>query len=132
MTMQIYVAAPYADAPMVRAVHVRLVALGLAFTSTWAEAARGAEDFSALTPEGLRAAALENNRGIDDADAMLVLARDGAGGEMFAEARYALTLGIPVLWCGRRILSSWRDGVVICDDVDAALATLVDGARVGS
>lgn len=113
----VYVAAPYADAAFVReAIHPALRARGLTCASLWAESARGPEDFAALTPVALADAARWNDRDVINADVLLVLARDGAGGEMFGEARYALALGIPVVWHGRRTLSAWRPGVHRVDE----------------
>lgn len=128
-TPRVYVAAPYADAAFVReGIHPPLRARGLACTSTWAETARGAEDFSAMAPEALRSAAVGNDRDVVASDVVLLLAREGAGGECFAEARLALAMRIPVVWHGRRTLSAWRDGVHLVDsgaDYTAALE-LVD------
>ncbi len=121
----VYVAAPYADALKVRALHTRMRLLGLRPTSTWAEAAAGAEDFSKFTPEQLRQFALSNDSALLSSDFVVVLARDGAGGEMFAEARLALDRGIAVYWVGRRTLSAWREGVTLADDIDDAIAGML-------
>lgn len=123
--MRIYVAAPYEDAAHVRGLHERLRSLGLEPTSHWAENAAGPENFASFTPMQLRAIAESNDTDVISSTAVLVLARAGAGGEMFAEARLALFLAKPVYWVGRRTLSSWREGVVRCEDLDDALARLV-------
>ena len=126
MNLNVYVAAPYEDGAFVfQGVHERLRALGMTPTSTWAEHAIGREDFSRYTPARLREFAVRNDADLRAADVALVLARAGAGGEMFAEARVAIDWGKPVVWCGRLILSAWRSGVVRAEDLDAALSILV-------
>lgn len=123
--VRVYVAAPFEDAGIVRAVHDRLRSLGIEPCSTWAESARGIEDFSAFTPARLRSLAEQNDRDVAEARAVLVMARPGAGGEMFAEARLALAMSIPVVWLGRRTLSAWRAGVTRAEDLDDAISTLL-------
>lgn len=129
MSLSVYVAAPYADAPHVRLIHERLIAQDIRPTSTWASTALGPEDFSKATAAGLLAVAATNDADLRGSDAVLVLARDGAGGEMFAEARVALEWGRPCVWVGRRTLSAWRRGVVLAEDVDDALRVLVEMRR---
>lgn len=131
MSVKVYVAAPFQDAPMVREVHERLVALGATYTSTWAESAVGEEDFSKFTPTQLARIADSNDEDVRRSDIVLVMARHGAGGESFCEARLAIDLGRRVLWVGRRILSAWRPGVIRCEDLDEAL-WYVRGAVAGS
>lgn len=131
----VYVAAPYEDAAFVRdVVHESLRHRGYVVTSTWAESATGPENFARFSPEQLRRACATNDCDVMVANVVLVLARHGAGGEMFAEARYALTLGRPLVWCGHLRLSAWREGVVRCSDLDAAyyaLACIDDAMRRG-
>ncbi len=125
MGAAIYVAAPYEDAGYVREhVHERLRALGFEPTSRWAETARGPEDFARFSADELRVIAEGNDLDVAGSKAVLVLARAGAGGEMFAEARLALAMGIPCIWVGRRTLSAWRLGVVRAADLDEALEIL--------
>lgn len=125
MALTVYVCAPYEDAAIVHAlIHTRIEELGLAWTSRWAAHSRGPEDFASLTPDALRAAAEENDRDVMSADVVLVMARKGAGGEMFAEARFALEHGKALVWTGRRTLSAWRRGVVRCEEVKEALNVL--------
>lgn len=126
---RVYVAAPYEDAATVRVVHEALADRGCSFSSGWAEDALGAEDFSRFAPARLRDIAEGNDRDVLDADAVLVLARAGVGGEMFAEARLALVLGLPVVWWGRRTLSSWRSGVEYVEDFGSAIDRVADLAR---
>lgn len=125
--MKIFVAAPYADAAFVRdVVHPRLAAFGLEPVSRWADNARGPEDFSRHSPEVLRAEAERNDADIMRCEALLLIARHGAGGESFAEARIALAWGRPVVWCGQRLtLSAWRAGVTRVSDLDDAVAALL-------
>lgn len=124
--MNVYVAAPYADAPVVRALHAALAAQRLKPTSTWADKAVGT-DLAARADVDLdeaRATLAQNDADLASADAVLVLARPGVGGEMFAEIRWAIGAGIPVIWVGRRILSAFRPGVTLCNDLDEALDEL--------
>ncbi len=123
-TPRVYVAAPFQDARSVFEVHESLRELRLEPSSSWVALALvvGAEDFSRFTPERLRELAETNDLDVASSKAMLVLAREGVGGEMFAEARLALMMGIPVVWLGRRTLSAWRLGVVRAESLDEALA----------
>ena len=122
----VYVAAPFSDADIVRSVHARLADIGIFAASSWAEHAIGREDFSKYTPDELRRFAAVNDADLRLADVCLVLARYGAGAEMFAEARLAIEWGKPVVWVGRRTLSSWRDGVTYCETLEEALRA-IDG-----
>lgn len=124
MKLHVYVAAPYEDAALVREVHAELEKYDIVATSLWADEARGAEDFSTYTPTQLRAAAESNDEDIDRSHAMIVMARKGAGGEMFAEARYAAHLGMPTFWCGRMTLSAWRWNVVRVENPGGATLML--------
>ena len=124
MNPRCYVAAPYADTDIVRSVHDRLRALDIEPTSRWADNATGPESFAGLSPEDLRGIAEANDRDLARANVVLVLSRHGAGAETYAEARYALTLGLPVVWVGRLTLSAWRAGVTRCDGVDEGIAAV--------
>ena len=122
--VSVYVAAAYEDASYVRMVGGHLRRLGLTTTSSWSEQARGPEDLTQMMPEAIRHIAGTNDADLRAADVCLVMARRGAGGEMFAEARLAVEWGKSVYWVGRRILSSYRSGVTICDDLDAAVLAI--------
>jgi hypothetical protein len=122
--LSVYIAAPYEDASYVRMVSGHLRRLGLTTTSSWSEQARGPEDLTQMMPAVIRTVAHQNDDDLRAADVCLVMARRGAGGEMFAEARLALEWGKPVYWVGRRILSAYRSGVTICDDLDAAVLAI--------
>lgn len=122
MSARIYVAAPYEDAAFVRQVHTRLRERKFTPTSSWAETAKGAD---VLTPEIAQTAITVNDADLRSSDAVFVIARPGAGGEMFCEIAAALMHGIRVFWVGRKVLSAYRDGVVWCGDyVPEALDTL--------
>lgn len=126
MSIGVYVAAPYADAPAVREVHGRMLALGsLRPTSSWAMRATGPERLESMALLDIHSAIECNDRDLADSDAMLVLARSNAGGEMFAEVARALAQDIQIVWVGRRILSTFRPGVLIVDDLDEALEVLM-------
>ncbi|WP_394849821.1 hypothetical protein LZC95_20485 [Pendulispora brunnea] len=118
---RVYVAAPYEDAALVREVHERLRLHRAHATSEWARNARGADDLASLPRERRRALALANDFAVSTSDAVMVLARPGAGGEMFCEARLAIACHVPVFWVGREILSTSREGVSVCEDVNDAL-----------
>lgn len=105
-------------------VHGRLVAVGFEPSSRWVDGAVSAEDFGRYTPEELRRFAAQNDRDVCSSHVVLVLARPGAGGEMFGEARLALEWGLAVVWVGRRTLSAWRRGVVRVDNLDQAIGVL--------
>jgi len=105
---RIYVAAPFEDREYVRCVHKLLVEAELRPTSTWANAC---VDENWDDEEAIRRALVENTNQLCVSDAMLVIARPRAGGEMFAEAAKALHYGKPIFWVGRRILSAFRPGV---------------------
>lgn len=129
MKLLAYVAAPYEDAAFIRIVHERLQQHDIQPTSRWAESARGADDFAAMTPAALRSAAADNDADLRGSDAVLVIARSGAGGEMFAEARLGLEWGKPVVWTGRLTLSAFRSGVVRAVDLDDAISVLLSMQR---
>lgn len=120
-----YVAAPFADAGLVRDVHARLVEHDVRPTATWAEDVVGPENLGQYTTERLRAFAAVNDSDLRASNAMLVLAREGAGGEMFAEIARALLWGIPVVWSGRRTLSAYRRGVVLASDLEDGIRLIV-------
>lgn len=125
--MKVFVAAPFEDAAFVREhVHERLCALSMTPVSRWVHEAAGPEDFSRHSPERLRRIAEQNDHDLRVSDALLLIARHGASGESFAEARMALAQQKPVVWCGQRLtLSAWRDGVRRVADLDEALGELV-------
>lgn len=127
--ISVYVAAPFVDSPLVREVHERLVLIGARPTSSWAEQAQGPEDFTITVVDVLRDAAAANDRDLRASDVCLVLAREGVGGEMFAESRMAIAWQKAVVWVGRRTLSAWRRGVVRADDLDDAIAIVAEMAE---
>jgi hypothetical protein len=80
-------------------------------------------------PEPLQEEAAQNDKDLMSSDALLVLARDGAGGEMFAEVALARMVGMPIHWVGDRfILSAFRAGVVRHVCLGDALDTLGQAA----
>src|SRR5258706_3586810 len=98
--VRVYVAAPYADAPRVRALHDDLREAGFLPVSQWAENANGPEALETLPLSTIRALARQNDADLLSAHLVIALARDGAGGDMFAEVRCALDSKIPVLGVG--------------------------------
>jgi hypothetical protein len=123
--LRCYVAAPYGDASIVRAVHELLRASGIEPTSSWAEGASGVEDLESMPLAEVRALAARNDLALSGSDVLLALPRDGAGREMFAEIRLALAFGIPVVWVGHpRCLSAYREGVVRVEGLGEAVEEL--------
>jgi hypothetical protein len=118
----IYIAAPFTDAALVRDIEPRFLPIGAESHSTWAQAANGPERLESMPLEMIQHIAAANDRDLLSAFAVIVLSRDGAGGEMFAEARLALEYGIPVVWVGRRRpLTAYRPGVVRVHTVEEAV-----------
>ncbi len=127
-TMKVYVAAPYADAQSVVYLHERMRTLGIEPTSLWATQAEGAENLTALSREEVQAIAASNYADIARSTSMIVLAREGVGGEMFREFGYALDVAaLPlVCWVGRRILSAYDSRVTLCEDLDEAIQAVLE------
>jgi hypothetical protein len=126
MKLAVYVAAPFAERRQAIAVHERLTALDIDWTSTWVE-----DTFQGEPPrEHCRTWAVRNDDDIARSHALLVLAIPSTGGERFAEVSRALLSGIPIVWTGERILSTHRDGVLLVPSVDEALGVLVSWARM--
>src|SRR5438132_14034832 len=119
---RVYVAAPYEDRLMVREHHEVLRASGFIPTATWCTL-EYASDADA-TPDVLRTLARQNDCDLDQSEVLIVFARHGAGGEMFCEARYAVSTGLPILWIGRHILTTYRRGVYVVHCMNDALALL--------
>jgi hypothetical protein len=127
MQARVYVAAPFGRGPFVAgAVHPALAARGFACTSSWVASASGApERLDELPLERVRAIAERNDADLAGSDVVIVLGEAGTGREMYAEARIAIALGLPVVWVGPPFpLSAYREGVVRVRDVEAALATV--------
>jgi hypothetical protein len=127
MRPRVYVAAPYARGPFVAdVVHPALRARGLAPASSWALRADGTpERLERLPLDTVRAIAERNDADLAGSDLVLVLGDEGTGREMYAEARIAIALGLPVVWLGPPYpLSAYREGVVRVLALDEALAAL--------
>lgn len=115
MHPRVYVAAPYAEGPFVAAVvHPALRERDLSPTSGWAAQADGApERLERLPLDAVRAIAERNDADLASSDLVVVLGHRGTGREMYAEARIAIALGLPVVWVGPPYpLSAYREGVV--------------------
>ncbi len=123
MRLRVYVAAPFARRDEVRALHGRLEALGMEPTSQWALGTEREED---LTVAMARALAVRNDDDVARSHALLMTAYPGEGGESFGEARLAIEWRVPVIWVGRRTLSTFRRGVVEAANIDQALSLLHD------
>lgn len=129
-SLRCYVAAPFADAPFVREVHACLRLLGIEPTSSWAECGDGEPERLDLMPIAeVRAIAERNDHALATSDVVLVLPREGAGREMYAEARLALAIGLEVVWVGGpRPLSAYREGVTLVDTLQEAFRVLYERA----
>jgi hypothetical protein len=132
--VRVYFCSPYADAAHVRRLHRIAHARGLLPVSSWAETVSdGPERLESLPRRSVRALAERNDADLLSAHVLVVLAREGAGGEMFAEARLALAHGAPIVWVGtRRPLTAYREGVVRFQGVTAAFAFLSVFRAVGT
>ncbi|MGZ5968079.1 MAG: hypothetical protein ACXWP4_10465, partial [Polyangiales bacterium] len=103
-----------------------LRALGIRPTSSWAEQATGPENLEEMPIELVRAIASRNDHALSVSDVIVVLPREGAGREMYGEARLAVALGIPMIWVGEpRCLTSYREGVLRVPDLESAVIELV-------
>lgn len=126
--LRCYVAAPFGDAPFVREVHACLRLLGIEPTSSWAEHADGTpEQLDQMPLAEVRALAERNDHALATSDVVLVLPREGAGREMYAEARLAIAIGLPVIWVGGpRPLSAYREGVLRVESLPEAFQELYE------
>lgn len=125
MQTRIYVAAPFGRGPFVAGeVHPALAARGFSCTSSWVGSANGApERLDELPIERVRAIAERNDADLASSDLVIVLGDVGTGREMYAEARIAIALGLPVVWVGPPFpLSAYREGVVRVRSMEEALA----------
>ena len=127
--MKVYIASSWASAPMVRAMHIAIRALGWTPTSTWAEAATSDVDDCETQPDDVVDAQWQaNHKAASTADVVIVRA-DSGGRETFAEAATAFQHGRSVVWVGKPTYSAlkFRHLVTRVDsdaEAFAALATL--------
>jgi len=107
--VKVYIAAPYGEAIFVRTeVFSMLRAAGLEPVATWAVEANGEqENLLTISREILRSRWIRNRSDLTRSDAVLVIARDGCGGEMFAEIEQARFAALSIYWCGRLTLSAF-------------------------
>lgn len=116
----VYVAAPFERRELVRKVEKDLFCHWMDSTASWAKL-----EHEGLPPTELAAQQIkQNDDDIAISHALLVLAEPGLGGEMFAEVARALLFGIPIVWVGRRILSTFRPGVIESPSVEEAINLL--------
>lgn len=131
--ISIYVAAPYACAGRVRAVHDRIVAQGMRATSTWATDATGPEKLDELGARARERIRQANGNAIRGSDGVIILAYPG-GCETLVELGLAVAWGLPVAWVdlGARLpLSATCPSVCArVASVDAALEAIVRLARM--
>jgi hypothetical protein len=124
VSLSVYVASPFSNAVIVRMIHERIVAAGMRVTSSWGETALGPEDWSRFSAEELERAIARNDADVIAADVVFLHDPTSEGRETYAEARFALAIGKPVVWHGPRGLSRWRKNVIRVDDTDAGLCVL--------
>lgn len=129
--MKVYIAAPYADAALVRIVKGKLEDLGAEVLASWAVEAVGPEDLEAMGAAARRAAIDKNDRELQAADVLLVLAREGSGGAMFGEARLAIECGALVIWAGRRTLDAYRESVLRVADANEGAQVVAELVAAG-
>lgn len=120
--MRVFVAAPHQCKREVREAHLSLVHMGIEPTATWH---LDECNYRALTSAETRVDEAKNREAIRSSHAVLAIGRDYVGGEMFAEAARALEWKTPIVWTGRRILTTWLPGVVHVRTIEEALAVLV-------
>lgn len=120
MRPRVYICAPWVDARRMSAWLPILASYGLENGSSWIAAACSLDGPDPLDAKSIQ----KNDEELHLADAVLVISREGAGGEMFCEFTRAIMAGIPVFWVGREILSCRRAGVTICDDIQDAFETI--------
>ena len=131
--MRVYFGSPFPDALHVRRLHLLARMRGLEPVSAWAETSDGPEELERMPLRTVRTLAAQNDRDLLSAHVVVILAREGAGGEMFAEARLALAHGIPVIWVGaRRPLTAYREGVLRINCVPTALRVLTAFAALAN
>lgn len=122
---RVYICAPFEDGPGLSARTIpSMIYAGIIPLASWVDDALSGKSDKHLTAASAQAALAVNDFELASSDAVLVIAREGTGGEMFCEVGRALALSIPVFWVGRRVLSAWRQGVTICDSVDDAIDTI--------
>lgn len=120
--IRVYVAAPFDDGPrLATTVIPEMIYAGLIPLASWIDDAVSGKTDQALTVAAAQAALHVNDFELLSSDAILVIARDGVGGEMFCEVGRAIVQRLPIFWVGRRVLSSWRPGVTVCDSVADAI-----------
>jgi hypothetical protein len=122
----VYVIAAYDHAPLVRAIHSRMRALGITPTSSGAEQAHGAEQLELLSDEACARIWRRNRDDMAGARIVLVLA-DTPTREGHCEADRGIGAGHRMVWVGRPTLSARASTghIWYVDSVDAALAGLV-------
>ncbi len=134
--LNVYIAAPFGRGPTIaRGLATALENLGCRVVSSWIDVAIAMGGVERLSDEAeARAVARTNDRDLDSAHVVLVLAFAGEGREMFAEARMAVEHGIPVVWCGPTCLTAMRPGVVrrggnvMAGEWEAAVKAISDAA----
>jgi len=134
--MKVYIAAPYAEAVCVRTTVFSMIRdAGLDPIASWAVEADGEkENLLAIDEERARARWKRNRWELVAADALLVVARDGSGGEMFAETELARAMTLPIFWTGRLTLSAFQPEVRVRapghnDGIAIAIRHIADYAR---
>lgn len=128
--MKAYVASPFARWTRAKRIRVLLRELGYSVDSAWIDDAERAQGRESENVGLMRDAMARNDHDVATSDVVIALTFPGEGGEMFAEARLALHLGIPVLWVGsRRIGSCYRDGSERYDEVMDAFARIEEMRR---
>lgn len=118
--LKVFVAAPYGRRLEVRKLHERMRDLGFEPVARWPM--NDYED--SVVPRVARVDASRNDHDRDKAHCLLMLGYPGEGGESFAECGSSLLCRTPVCWVGRRILSTYRDGVRIAESIEEALDVL--------
>jgi hypothetical protein len=123
MTLRVYLASDWHNRRAMRELRDRLTAAGIECVSRWIDTPDDVPDCASeeVCAESIRV----NDEDVTRANWFVMVNRDGApGGERFAEFARALDRGLKIVWVGRRILSTYCDGVAVVKDVDAAVRRL--------
>jgi hypothetical protein len=127
--LRVFVASAFSARGRVRDMHAALFARGIETTSRWAETpGEGVEELEALTPCQIRAICEQNDRALESAHIVLMLATPN-GGCSYGEVRHALDRGMAVLWEGHRRADAWRHGVMQVGHLSEALLILEHVAK---
>ena len=125
----VYVAAPFERYREARNAAAKLEGHGVRCSSRWIKEADRKLGVDGFTAQEAEIQIAMNDRDVRDSDAVIAIVFERGGREMFAEARYAVTMGIPVFWVLppglQGPMSMYRRGTFVCPTVDAAVGEVL-------